>query len=62
MAAPKGYKHENIHVFGESAGANRAITMILYLKENREPLTNNGYLFSPVICQGKKLESNIERK
>jgi len=58
----KGYKNENIHVFGESAGAMLTLTMILYLKDHGEPLPKNACVFSPVSGQGSVLESHITRE
>ena len=57
----KGYKPENIHFFGESAGAMLTLTTILYLKDHGEPLPQSACVFSPVAGFGDPLKSHTER-
>ena len=58
----KGFHNENIHMFGESAGAMLTLTTILYLKDHGEPLPKNACIFSPVAGQGSVLQSHVNRE
>lgn len=58
----KGYSNENIHFFGESAGAMLTLTTILYLKDQGEPLPESACVFSPVAGQDIDLESHSSRE
>ncbi len=57
----KGYKPEDIYIFGESAGAMLTLTMMLYLKEHGLPLPGRALVFSPVAGQSLDLPSHTER-
>ena len=58
----KGYRPENIHFFGESAGAMLTLTTILYLKDQGQPLPYNACVFSPVAGQALDLPSHEDRE
>lgn len=57
----KGYQPQNIHVFGESAGAVLALTTVLALKDQGRPLPGSVCVFSPVAGPGEPLMSHTQR-
>lgn len=58
----KGYSPDKIHLFGESAGAMLTLTMLLYLKDQGEPLPKNACVFSPIYGQDVEIASHITRE
>lgn len=57
----RGYKTENIYMFGESAGAMLVLTSNLYLKDKGFELPAKTCVFSPVAGQNIDLPSHSER-
>lgn len=57
----KGYRPENIRIFGESAGANLTIATTMYLNDHGQALPGRICPFSPVIDVTNSLPSRISR-
>ncbi len=58
----KGYDHDDIFIFGESAGAMLTLTMILTMKSKGMPLPKKACVFSPVAGQKLDYPSHDERE
>ena len=57
----KGFRPENIRIFGESAGANLTIAATMYLNDHGQPLPGRICPFSPVIDVTNSLPSRTSR-
>lgn len=57
----KGYSPKNIVVIGESAGANLALCLPLYLKDHYFPMPGGVCVFSPVVDLDGRYDSRITR-